>query len=175
MNRHTLLYIYIVVCLATCCVACTKGIVYNQYESTPLYGWEHNDTITFQTEAMESAGNYLEEIGLRVNGNYPFMSLSIVVEQTVMPSNKTYTDTLTCCLTDKRGNNTGDGINHFQYVFPFTTLKLDKGECLRVTIHHCMKREILPGIMDVGLKLSHEVTTGIQTKEDEKQEGKSPQ
>jgi gliding motility-associated lipoprotein GldH len=136
-------------------VACTEGTVYNQYEPTPLNGWERNDTITFQTEAMESAGNYLEEVGIRINADYPFASLSLVVDQTVTPSNKTYTDTLTCRLFDDSGKALGNGISLYQYILPLTTLKLDKGECVRVAIHHCMKREILPGIMDVGVKLSH--------------------
>lgn len=167
MNRHTL-FIYMVVCVCIVCVACTRGTVYNQYESTSLKGWERNDTISFQTEAMEVAGNYLEEVGVRINGDYPFMGLSLVVEQTVIPSKKTYVDTLTCQLIDDSGNATGYGINHYQYLFPLTTLKLDKGESVRIAIRHCMKREILPGILDVGLKLSHQVAAGIQTKEDEK-------
>ena len=105
---------------------------------------------------------------MRINGDYPFMGLSLVVEQTVMPSMQKYTDTLTCHLIDNSGNATGYGINHYQYIFPLTTLKLDKGESVRVTIRHCMKREILPGILDVGLKLSHQVTTGIQSQKDKK-------
>lgn len=168
MNRHTLLYIYIVVCLAIICVACNQGTVYYQYETTYLNGWERNDTITFQTESVDVAGNYLEEVGLRINGEYPFMGLTLVVQQTVMPSGKQYTDTLTSQLIDDDGNAIGQGINHYQYMFPVTTLKLDKGEHVRVAIHHCMKREILPGIMDVGLKLSRQLTARVKTEEDEK-------
>ena len=148
------------------CMACNHGTVYNQYESTSLKGWERNDTITFQTEAMQRSGYYLEEVGLCINGEYPYMGLSLVVEQTVMPSGETHRDTLTCHLTDKEGNTLGDGVNHFQYLFPLTTLKLEKDAKVHVAIHHCMKREILPGIMNVGVKLSHQITAGIQTKED---------
>ena len=175
MNRHTLLYIYIVVCMGCACMACTEGTVFNQYESTFLKGWERNDTISFQTGAMKEAGNYVEEVGIRINGDYPFMKLCLIVEQTVLPSGRAFHDTLTCQLIDDSGNATGDGINHYQYLFPMTTLKLDKDESVHVAIHHCMKREILPGILDVGLKLSHQVSAGIQTKKDEKKEGKAPQ
>ena len=86
----------------------------------------------------------------------------------MIPSKKTYVDTLTCQLIDDSGNATGYGINHYQYLFPLTTLKLDKGESVRVAIRHCMKREILPGILDVGVKLSHQVSARIKTEEDEK-------
>ena len=168
MNRRTLLYLYIVVCVALACVACNQGTVYNQYESTNIKGWERNDTISFQTEAMTVSGNYHEEVGVRINGDYPFMGLSLVVEQTVMPSRKSYNGTLTCHLIDESGNAIGNGINHYQYLFPLTTLKLDKGDYVRIAIRHCMKREILPGILDVGVKLSHQVSARIKTEEDEK-------
>lgn len=155
MSRHSILHFMTVVCVLMVCVACNQGTVFNKYESTSVKGWERNDTISFQTEAMSEAGSYLEEVGVRINGDYPFMGVSLIVEQTVLPSGKTYSDTLACNLIDENGKAIGGyGVNHYQYMFPLTTLKLDKGESVRVAIRHCMKREILPGILDIGLKVS---------------------
>lgn len=165
MSRRTLL-LYIIACMGIVCVSCTQEVVYNQYEPTSIKGWERNDTISFKTKPMEEAGSYLEEVGVRINGDYPFTGLSLVVEQTVVPSGETYTDTLSCKLADSNGNILGYGINHYQYLFPLTTIRLEKGASLHVAIRHCMKREILPGISDIGLKLSHQITAGIQTQED---------
>ena len=96
----------------------------------------------------------MEEIGLRINSAYPFMSLNLIVEQTVYPSHETHCDTLRCSLIDKQGNAKGRGISHYQYLFHLTTLKLNKGERLYVAIRHDMKREILPGISDIGIRLT---------------------
>ena len=175
MNRHTLLYIYIVMCMGMMLVSCDDRIVFSRYESTPVRGWERNDTLSFNIDPMQETNMYAEEVGLRITGDYPFKGLSLVVEQTLHPSNIKFIDTLNCDLIDDVGHAHGKGINHYQYLFPLTTVKLDKGESVHVAIHHCMKREILPGVTDVGLTLSRLVTTGIQTKEDKQKESKAPQ
>ena len=175
MNRHTLLYIYIAMCMGIMLVSCDDRTVFSHYESTPVRGWERNDTLSFNIEPMQATNLYAEEIGVRITGEYPFKGLSLVVEQTVYPSNTTITDTLSCDLIDDVGHANGKGINHYQYLFPLTTLKLNKGESVHVAIRHCMKREILPGITDIGLKLSRQVSAGIQTQEDKQEESKAPQ
>ena len=103
---------------------------------------------------MPANGNYQEDIGLRVSAAYPFKGLCLVVEQKVLPSNKVRIDTLNCSLADEQGNAMGHGISHYQYLFPLATLSLNKGERLHVTIRHDMKREILPGIADIGIRLT---------------------
>ena len=175
MNRPTLLYIYIVMCMGMAFMSCDNSTVFNHYESTPVRGWERNDTLIFDIAPMQETNLYAEEIGIRITGEYPFKGLSLIVEQTVRPSNTTLTDTLSCDLVDDIGYAHGKGINHYQYLFPLTTLKLNKGEKVHVAIRHCMKREILPGITDVGLKLSRQIPARVQTKEDKQKEGKAPE
>ena len=156
-------------------VSCNNHTVFSHYESTSVRGWERNDTLSFNIEPMQETNLYAEEIGVRITGEYPFKGLSLIVEQTVYPSKTTITDTLNCDLIDDVGHANGKGINHYQYLFPLTTLKLNKGESVHVAIRHCMKREILPGITDIGLKLSRQVSAGIQTQEDKQEESKAPQ
>ena len=133
--------------------SCQQHTVYHHYEHTPLTGWEKNDTLAFMTDPMPADGNYTEEIGLRISADYPFMGLYLVVEQTVLPSNEVRHDTLSCSLIDEKGNTMGNGISHYQYLFHLTTLSLKKGDRLYVAIRHDMKREILPGIADVGVRI----------------------
>ena len=64
------------------------------------------------------------------------------------------TDTVACQLTDRKGNAAGKGISYHQYQFPVTELMLQDGDSLFVSIRHDMKREILPGISDVGFSLT---------------------
>ena len=136
--------------------ACKRKTVYNHYEHTPLSGWEKNDTLVFDVPAMTQDGRYVEEVGLRINGDYPFTGLSLIVKQTVPPSMETKSDTLNCKLIDQQGVAKGRGVSHYQYLFHLTTLELKKDDRLHIDIRHNMKREILPGISDIGIRLTHD-------------------
>ena len=84
------------------------------------------------------------------------MRLTLIVEQTIYPSGVATTDTLDCKLIDERGNATGQGVSQYQYLFPLKTLSLQRGDSLHLEVHHDMKREILPGITSVGIKMKEE-------------------
>lgn len=134
--------------------ACKQDTVYYHYEHVPVAGWEKNDTLVFDIPAMKDDGSYIQEVGVCISGDYPFMGLNLVVEQQATKSHEQRTDTLVCRLIDKQGNAKGRGVSQFQYLFHLNTLRLHKDERLRVAIRHDMKREILPGIADIGIKLS---------------------
>ena len=132
--------------------SCNKHVVYDKYNHTPISGWEKNDTLKFDIQIAEG-GFYQQNLGLRINGAYPFMSLCLIVEQTIYPSNKTIVDTLNCSLINKDGYAKGNGISYYQYNFNISHIELHKGDSIHVCIRHNMKREILPGISDVGFSL----------------------
>ena len=134
--------------------ACRPRTVYYQYKHTQPSGWEKNDTLSFVIGPITASDNYKQEIGLRINGAYPFMSLQLIVEQQLLTSGKLRADTLTCSLIDLQGTPLGDGVSHYQYLLPLNSLMLHQKERLRVAIRHNMKREILPGITDVGIRLT---------------------
>lgn len=142
--------------LATVVASCHISTPYSHYESVPTAGWEKNDTISFGVPPIATAGKYKEEVGLRVSGDYPFMSLTLIVEQTVIPTFQTRRDTLSCLLVDKEANQLGRGVTRFQHRFHLTTLALNEGDSLHIDIRHNMKREMLPGVSDVGITLSEE-------------------
>lgn len=150
-NKHWLTFILLAVCLFT---ACKQSTVYFHYEEIPESGWEKNDLLTFDTDKLANDATYEEEVALRINGKYPFMQLTLIVEQTVYPAGHMMTDTLDCDLIDERGNAKGEGISQYQYLFPLKTIQLHQGDSLHLSVHHNMKREILPGVTSVGVKLS---------------------
>lgn len=141
---------------ATILAACSTNTVYDSYEHAPVSGWEKNDTLVFDVPRMTAAGNYRQQIGLRMTGTYPFTSISLIVEQKVIPSGRVLTDTLKCQVTDERGNFLGQGISAYQYSFDLKELTLNSGDSLHVTVRHNMKREILPGVSDIGLEMKRE-------------------
>lgn len=145
--------------------ACSGGKVYDHYEHTPLAGWEKNDTLIFGIpKTAITGGDYVVDLGLRINTSYPFMGLTLVVEQTVFRQTdnaghiifRQQTDTLSCKLIDQRGNAQGSGVSHFQYNFNVSEIPLQPTDSLHIRVRHDMKREILPGIADVGIQLYRE-------------------
>ena len=134
--------------------ACQDNTVYHRYLHTNRAGWERNDTLRFLIPSVKEAGRYSEELGLRTDGNYPFMSLTLIVEQTKGNTGAVRCDTVECKLINNQGRPTGTGINHYQYTFPLATIDLEKEEPLRIVIRHDMKRELLPGITDVGIQMT---------------------
>lgn len=133
--------------------ACERGVVYDHYEHTVLAGWEKIDTLSYAVPRVTDNGLYAVTLGLRVNRLYPFQSLTLIVEQTAYPSRKTHVDTLNCQLVDANGNIKGNGVTHYQYNFHVSDLRLGANDSLHISVRHDMKREILPGISDVGIKV----------------------
>lgn len=154
--NQTLRFCIILATVTTLMAACDSLPVYSHYEHTPNSGWEKNDVLNFEISPVKEAGYYYEELGLRISDNYPFQGLCLVVSQTVLPSGYHHNDTVNCSLIDKDGRMKGSGINHFQYSFHVNTIRLNEGDSLLIQVKHNMKREIMPGITDVGIKVKKE-------------------
>ncbi len=159
MQKNSTLFniVTIIVCMTAMIVAsCTTNTVYDSYSHTPLSGWEKNDTLTFNVRPFSESGTFNETVGIRMTTAFPFTSISLIVEQHIMPHEKVLTDTIKCPITDTRGNFLGSGINSYQYEFPLRNINLHKGDSIHISIRHNMKREILPGVSDIGLKIEKE-------------------
>ena len=133
--------------------SCHLRTVYYQYHSTPVQGWEKNDTLLFDVPPMAEAGNYHSILGLRISKAFPFTDLYLVVEQTVLPSMTSICDTVKCNIANEDGRLKTHGVSYYQYQFPITDIKLMKGDSIHISVRHCMKRDILPGVSDIGIRI----------------------
>lgn len=141
--------------LLLCVLAgCNINKVYDNFEHTPLTGWEKNDSVAFSIPALEKAGTYQLDLQMRTDNSFPFQSVVLIVEQTVSPGHFIYADTLNCRLANEKGAILGDGINVYQYSFKVNDRHYNVGDSLYITVRHDMKREMLPGISDIGVKLN---------------------
>lgn len=136
------------------CSACTEGKVYHHYNHTPIAGWEKVDTLKFDVPALKQSGHYSTGLGLRINNLYPFTGLTLIVEQMVYPSRRRQVDTINCKLTNRDGTSRGQGVSYYQYHYSVSLMELHEKDSLHITVRHDMKREILPGIADVGIALN---------------------
>ncbi len=136
------------------CISCLQGKVYHHYNHIPLAGLDRTDTLTFDVPAVERGGIYATDLELRTTSEYPFTSIAFVVEQTAIPSQKQRTDTVTCKLMDSKGNVKGKGVSHYQYRMHVSEMLLSDSDSLHVTVNHYMRRDVLPGVSDVGVAVS---------------------
>ena len=136
--------------------ACSGSTVYDEYAHTPIAGWEKNDTLSFAIPPLKDAAMYSAVLGVRTTDAYPFTAITLIVEQEIMPAHRLVTDTVCCNLTDEQGNILGEGISYRQYQFDICKLQLQEGDSLHIVVRHDMKREILPGVADVGIQLKKE-------------------
>lgn len=142
------------VLVAVCAsISCDNSTVYNSYRHTAPDGWERSDTLTFDVSPVSQSGDYMEMLGVRLNGQYPFMQLCLVVEQTVLPTRMVRTDTVICNVTTQNGTPRGHGVNFYQHLIPIGGIRLAEGDSLHVSVRHHMRRELLNGISDIGIKL----------------------
>ena len=135
-------------------VACDHQTVYHHYEHASESGWDKNDTLKYFVSPIQEPGSYQEDVELRVVNTFPFLSITLVVEQTVFPLGQTTRQSLECSLMNEEGHPTGTGISFYQYSFPLKKLELNQGDSIQINIIHNMKRESMPGIADVGVKIS---------------------
>lgn len=133
--------------------SCNRGVVYSHYEHIPTSGWEKNDTLFFEVPPVKEAGVYEEVLGMRILNDFPFQKLSLVIDQMVYPESKHIHKNYDCSLIDEQGIIKGYGISHIQYEFPLGEITLNEGDSLRIEIRHNMKREVMPSIADIGIKL----------------------
>ncbi|MBQ2403253.1 MAG: gliding motility lipoprotein GldH [Prevotella sp.] len=134
--------------------SCDDNIIYDKYLHTDIRGWGKNEVMEYTVDSINETATYQMALGLRINDTYPFQNLNIFVSQTIYPGNITYTDTVTCRVTDRQGKMKGSGVSLYQYLLPITTHTYEKGDSIRVRVIHNMKREVLPGIADVGIKIT---------------------
>lgn len=134
--------------------SCEEGVVYDKYVNTAIDGWDKWETVSFSVPPLKETGVYNMELGLRANNMFPFTGVSVVVERKVFPGYRYSSDTLRCKLIDERGHVKGHGIGNYQYVFSLDETCFRRGDSLQISVRHIMRREVLPGISDIGIKIT---------------------
>ena len=115
--------------------------------------WEKTHTITFDVPPVKAAGTYQEKLGLRLADDFPFLTLSMDIEIQVQPKGILHSSQHKFSVIDQGGNPKGKGLSLQQYTFDLGDLELEEGDSLHISMAHNMKREILPGVVDLGIIL----------------------
>lgn len=127
--------------------------VYANYAPIDDTTWEKTDTVTFDVPPVKAAGTYQEKLGLRLADDFPFLALSMDIEIQVQPKGILHRGQHKFSVIDQGGNPKGKGLSLQQYTFDLGDLELEEGDSLHISMAHNMKREILPGVVDLGIIL----------------------
>lgn len=133
--------------------ACNDDRVYSQFVHTGVEGWDKHEPITFGIDTVQQTGLYALSLGMRASREYPFKNLQVALEYTVFPRQQKQQEVINITVSDNDGNMLGHGISLYEYDLPIQKFNLNKGDSIAVTVRHNMKRETLPGIVDIGMTL----------------------
>lgn len=156
----TLLYIFTLTLLGVSVIACSDPRTYNQYKSVSLQGWTRNDTLTFDIP-RQWEGNYQLDLCLRATHAFPYRFITMIVERKVInfkhgrKKEKQYNDTINCEIINNKGLLKGlEAITRTDIQQPICNFPLNRNDSLRIKVYHIMNRESLPGLSDIGLRLT---------------------
>ncbi len=133
--------------------SCGRTTVLHCYRHTPAGGWEQSDALTYKVDTVRQGGVYKFDVGVRITSAFPYKQLWLVAERRFTNPPESEADTLACSFVDGGGNRNGSGTRAFQYVFRLGEITLAERQTGTVTVRHIMRREILPGITDIGVNI----------------------
>lgn len=135
-------------------MSCTTSTLYHHYEHTADGGWDKRDTLIFKTDTVIHAGEYTTTLCIRTDATYPYRNLSVRATQILEPGGHLSTHTIDMDIRQKNGTQAADGITYYTYEAPIGRVTLRPGDSLTVKVAHNMRRETMPGVTDVGVKVT---------------------
>ena len=108
---------------------------------------------------VSKEGYYVEEVGIRADASFPYRSVSLVIDQSVVHTKVQETsifksDTVSIDIYSQQGQPLGRGVNLRQYTSSFRSIKLQQGDSISLRIRHNMKNKSISGIANVGLRVA---------------------
>ncbi len=150
-HRHNLLWLSL--CALGLCAACIGETRLHRYHPVGKDGWERTDTLEFPFSPDSADSFFRIHVGMRVAPSFSVRSLCLAVQYNLSNPDTTYTDTLCYELSDTLGSLTGRGVTRLQYEHSASPLHLHPNQSVAIRLYHLMKKETLPGVCEVGIRL----------------------
>lgn len=133
--------------------SCMEETPYHHFETVAQEGWDVRDSVTFCTDTMPETGTYTAWLCVRMNEEYPYRNFAAMVSVYVNRDTKPYRRTYNIDVKREDGTAIGNGVVLHTYEVPIAKRTLRRGDSLRIVVQHRMRRELLPGIKDVGIAM----------------------
>ena len=133
--------------------ACTGGVAYHHYEHVAEEGWDKEDTLILKTDTLYETATYSVEVNLRTTAEYPYKQLMLMVEEKLLPNKAKRVFPVTFQIASDEGERNGEKLLYYELEKQLAMQQLSQGDSLQFRIYHKMRRQTLPGIKDVGIKI----------------------
>lgn len=140
------------ICLAVS--ACGHEDWFHTYRQIPAAVWAKADTLAFELPAVPDSGFYDFSVEMRTTADFPYTGLKIAALTVVGEAVPERRDTVDAPVQSATGAPLGEGLTLRHHESPLFRLFLPAGERPVLRLFHLMRREDIPGITAVGLKVS---------------------
>lgn len=133
--------------------ACTGEVAYHHYETVAEEGWDKEDTLILKTDTLYQTATYSVEVNLRTTAAYPYKEVVMMVEEKLLPNKAKRVFPVTLQVATDEGLRNGEKLLYYELEKQLALQQLSQGDSLQFRIYHKMRRQTLPGIKDVGIKI----------------------
>jgi gliding motility-associated lipoprotein GldH len=133
--------------------ACTGEVAYHHYEHVAEEGWDKEDTLILKTDTLYETATYSVEVNIRTTAEYPYKQLMLMVEEKLLPNKAKRVFPVTFQIASDEGERNGEKLLYYELEKQLAMQQLSQGDSLQFRIYHKMRRQTLPGIKDVGIKI----------------------
>ncbi|RRD79782.1 hypothetical protein EII14_05310 [Alloprevotella sp. OH1205_COT-284] len=156
--------LFLLLCSLLLTTACLRDEVYFAYRSADVEGWDTGEHIGFTVDSLAQGRTYHPTLHLRTTAApvYPFQTIVLIVSQSWQFPHPSVSrrdsvlhtaDTLTLRLMTSSGHPTTEGLALRQYTHPLPSLRLPRGARGKIDVRHIMRKEVVPGIANIGYSL----------------------
>ncbi|MCD8303386.1 MAG: gliding motility lipoprotein GldH [Prevotellaceae bacterium] len=137
--------------------ACGKGgehVALHHYVNPHGEGWSAQDTLHYSLPPVNATADYELSLGMRVGNLFPYAGVWMVADLSLHNPERQLRDTLYFVTMQEGGMPQGTGINMQQSEQRLLSVRLTEGQSGDIAVYHIMRRETLPSVLDVGVKLA---------------------
>lgn len=133
-------------------VACSHGVVYDEYVSLAKGGWDKDTLAIFRANVEDSLNAYNIWVQVRNDNDYSFANLWLFID-VISPDGITRRDTLECILARPDGSWVGGGWGSlYNARCPYKgNVRFSKPGPYTFRLTQGMRTDCLKGLHDVGL------------------------
>lgn len=135
-------------------VACDSNRYFEENKEIQDNLWKAENEIPFEFEIKDSTEVYNVLINIRNAGHYEYANLYLFLT-TTYPDNSKSVDTVNCILQNAEGKWLGEGLGDIwdnRILFKPNVVFKKTGK-YTISFQHAMRKDPLPMIMDVGLRI----------------------
>lgn len=134
--------------------SCDQARIFEQDQDIPESGWDSKNILKYDVDITDPATPANFYINVRNADGYPYSNLYLFIK-TSFPNGKMSNDTLECVLADEKGKWLGSGMGDiYDNQIPFKrNVRFPLAGKYTFEIQHGMRTEIVPLIMDIGLRI----------------------